>query len=196
MRLTYALSLKYRINTLGILSALLFFYISLSNKPWWTITGGLNGEHSFSAEISPFTFEAQILGKPLTLPIMPYLILASKLTMLLAAATILTGSFLPTKPWSKPLMSIRGALLPIIFPIGISIGLQMVRSYTGMDIPIVGNFTLNYSISHDHQSISTHTPSTTALTPEYWIALAAGAIAVLARILQSKILASTTTAKQ
>lgn len=188
MKIVEALSLKNRVNTLGIIGALLLIYISLSNQPWWTLAGGLGEEHSFSARISPFTFEAQILGKPLVLPIMPYLILAAKLTALLAAATMIIGSFLPTKPWAKPLMSMKALALPIMFVVGVFAGSQLVNSYIGVSIPVTGRFTINYSITYGELSILTQTPSMTTFTLEYWIALVAGVFTVLARILQGKML--------
>jgi hypothetical protein len=191
MKITEILSLKHRINMLGIIGAVLFLYICFSNQPWWTLAGGMDQEQSFSAKISPFTFEAQILNKPLTIPITPYLNLAAKLTMLLTAATIFIGSLLPTKPWSKPMISIRGLTLPIIFLLGIFVSSQLAKSIIGITIPITGNFTVNYSINYNQLTISTQTPCTATLTLEYYIALAAGAIALLARILQGRILGST-----
>jgi hypothetical protein len=50
-----ALSLNYRVNLLGLASALLLFYTALSNKPWWTITGGSEGESPSQLKFLPST---------------------------------------------------------------------------------------------------------------------------------------------
>ena len=190
MGIVKALSLNYRVNLLGLASALLLFYTALSNKPWWTITGGIEGERTFSAEVSPFNIAVEILGKPATVPILPYLNLAARLSILLAAATILLGSLLATKPWSKPLISVRGLVLPILFLCGLFIGLSLAGSYVGVNLPLTGEFTLAYAIPYGELNIATETPVSAALTGEYWIALAAGIISVLAKTFQGKITSS------
>ena len=187
MGIVKALSLNYRVNLLGLASALLLFYTALSNKPWWTITGGIEGERTFSAEVSPFNIAVEILGKPATVPILPYLNLAARLSILLAAATILLGSLLATKPWSKPLISVRGLVLPILFLCGLFIGLSLAGSYVGVNLPLTGEFTLAYAIPYGELNIATETPVAATLTGEYWIALAAGIISVLAKAFQGKV---------
>jgi hypothetical protein len=185
-----ALSLNYRVNLLGLTSALLLFYTALSNKPWWTMTGGLDDEHTFSAEVSPFNIAVDILGKPATVPILPYLNLAARLSILLAAATTLIGSLLAGKPWSKPMISVRGLILPILFLCGLFIGLSLTESYAGANLPLTGEFTLKYTIHYGELNIATETPTVANLTQEYWIALAAGIISVSAKALHGKIASS------
>jgi len=172
---------------LGLASAILLFYTALSNKPWWTMAGGLGGEHTFSAEVSPFNIAVEILGKPATVPILPYLNLAARLSILLAAATILLGSLLAKKPWSKPLISVRGLMLPILFLCGLFIGLNLAGSYVGVSLPLTGEFTVEYAIHYGELNITTKTPAVATLTQEYWIALAAGIISALAKVVHGKI---------
>lgn len=183
-----ALSLNYKVNVLGAVGALLLFYVALSNKPWWTIIGGLSEEPTFSAAVSPFIIVVEILGKPLLVPIIPYLTLAARLSMLLAAATTLTGSLLVAKPWSKPMMSTRGLVLPVLFPLGVFIGLHVAQSHIGVGIPIMGEFVLRYVIPYGELRIATETPSVAIITGEYWIALAAGLTSTLAKIMQGRIM--------
>jgi len=180
------LSLNYRVNMLGLASALLLLYTASSNKPWWIMTGGLGGKATFSAEISPFSIAIEILGKPVIVPILPYLNLAARLSILLAAITMFIGSLLAKKPWSKPLISLKGLILPIIFLCGLLIGLASVRAYVGVSPPLIGEFVLRYEVQAD---MVAETPVMTTLTQEYWIALAAGMISALARVVQGKIAA-------
>jgi len=181
------LSLNHRVNLLGLASALLLLYTASSNKPWWTMAGGLEGESTFSAEVSPFNIAVRILGKPVTVPILPYLNLAARLSILLAATTILIGSLLAGKPWSRPLLSLRGLILPIIFLAGLFFGLNMAGSYVGVSLPLTGESTLEYVIPYGGLNIATQTPVRAALTQEYWIALAAGIISALAKAVHGRI---------
>ncbi|MGB9740250.1 MAG: hypothetical protein ACPLW5_00625, partial [Candidatus Bathyarchaeales archaeon] len=183
------LTIGKRINLLGIISASLLLYLSLSNEPWWTLKGGSETESTLLAEISLFMFNIKILGKPLTIPIIPYLNLAAKLMMLLSALTTLIGSLLPTKPWTKPLISLKGLALPIIFIAGTIIALKIASPYIGIDLPLAGNFVISYTINEFHAEI----PTATCITAEYWIACIAGITSVLAKFLQGKIPTSTET---
>ena len=171
----------------GLASAILLFYTALSEKPWWKMTGGLEGEGTFSAEVSPFNIALKILGKPVTVPILPYVNLAARLSILLAAATIFIGSLMAKKPWSKPLMGLRGFILPIIFLCSLFSGLSLAGSYAGVRLPLTGESTVEYMIPYGELSIAVETPATAALTQEYWIALAAGILSVLAKAVHGRI---------
>jgi hypothetical protein len=164
MVLVKVLTLNNRFNLLGISSSLLLFYTALSNSPWWTMAGGMGDEFIFSAEVSPFNIAVQVLGKPVTVPILPYLNLAARLSILLAAVTIFVGSLLARKPWSKPLMSLRGLTLPILFLAGLFIGLNLAKSFVGVGPPLVGKFTLEYSIPYAGGWIATETLAEATLT--------------------------------
>jgi hypothetical protein len=104
----------FKFNLLGLASSFLLFYTALSNNPWWTVYGGVGDERTFSAEVSPFNISVEVLGKPATVPILFYLNMAARLSILLAAATTLSGSLVANKPRSKPLISLRGLMLPTL----------------------------------------------------------------------------------
>jgi len=182
-----ALSLNYRVNLPGLAAASLLSYTALSNRPWWTLTGGLGDQPTFSAKVSPFAVVVEILGRPVTVPIIPYITLAARLSMLLAASAMLAGSLLASKPWSKPMMSIRGFVLPILFLLGLFAGLQLAGSYVGASLPLTGKFNLKYTVTYGESTITVTTPTVAALTQEYWIALTAGAISILAKVIHGKI---------
>jgi hypothetical protein len=187
MVLVKFLTLNNRFNLLGIASSLLLFYTALSNSPWWTMAGGMGDGFTFSAEVSPFNIAVQVLGKPVTVPILPYLNLAARLSILLAAVTIFVGSLLARKPWSKPLMSLRGLTLPILFLAGLFIGLNLAKSFVGVGPPLVGKFTLEYSIPYAGGRITTETLADATLTQEYWTALAAGILSAIAKTVHGRI---------
>jgi hypothetical protein len=187
MVLVKVLTLNNRFNLLGIASSLLLFYTALSNSPWWTMAGGMGDEFTFSAEVSPFIIAVEVLGKPVTVPILPYLNLAARLSISLAAVTIFADSLLARKPWSKPLMSLRGLTLPILFLAGLFIELNLAKSFVGVGPPLVGKFTLEYSIPYAGGWIDTETLAEATLTHEYWTALAAGVLTAIAKTVHGRI---------
>jgi hypothetical protein len=181
------LTLNNRFNLLGVVSSFLLFYTALSNNPWWTIYGGVGDERTFSAEVSPFSISVEVLGKPVIVPMLFYLTMAARLSILLAAATTLLSSLLIKKPWSKPLVSLRGLMLPLLFLAGLFITLNLASSYANVSLPIIGRFTIEYTINYGGLKIDTETAVEAALTQEYWIALTAGVLSALANVLHGRI---------
>jgi hypothetical protein len=186
LKLTKTLLLNHRVNLIGLASSLLLFYTALSNRAWWVVRGGSGGEYTFLADVSPFNIVLEVLGRPVTIPIIPYLCLAARLSILLAATTIFVGSLLAGKTWSKPMMSLNGLVLPIIFIFVLYTGLSLAKLYIGVSIPMYGESTLNYLVSYRGSGVATETPVTASLTEEYWIAFVAGTLSALARIVHSK----------
>jgi hypothetical protein len=181
------LTMNYRFNLLGVASSFLLFYTALSNNPWWTVYGGIGGERTFSAEVSPFNISVEVLGKPVIVPMLFYLTMAARLSILLAAATTLLGSLLTNKPWSKPLISLRGLILPVLFLAGLFILLNLARLYANVSLPLIGRSTIEYTINYGGLKIDTETAVEAALTQMYWIALTAGALSALAKALHGRI---------
>ena len=171
----------FKFNLLGLASAFLLFYTALSNNPWWTVYGGVGDERTFSAEVSPFNISVEVLGKPVIVPMLFYLTMAARLSILLAAATTLLGSLLANKPWSKPLISLRGLILPVLFLAGLFITLNLASSYANVSIPLIGRSIIEYTINYGGLRIDTEMAVEAALTQEYWIALTAGVLSVLAK---------------
>jgi hypothetical protein len=141
----------FKFNLLGLASAFLLFYTALSNNPWWTVYGGVGDERTFSAEVSPFNISVEVLGKPVIVPILFYLTMAARLSILLAAVTTLSGSLLIKKPWSKTLISLRGLILPLLFLAGLFVTLNLAVSYVNVSLPLIGRFTIKYKV---HKSIT------------------------------------------
>jgi hypothetical protein len=177
----------FKFNLLGLASSFLLFYTALSNNPWRTAYGGIGGERTFSAEVSPFNVSMEVLEKPVIVPMLFYLTMAARLNILLAAATTLLGSLLIKKPWSKPLISLRGLMLPLLFLVGLFVTLNLASSYANVSLPLIGRSTIRYTINYGGLRIDTETAVEAALTQEYWIALTAGALSVLARAVHGRI---------
>ena len=183
MQMINPLSLGGRVNAIGVVTALLLLYLCLSNNPWWTLRGGLGGENTLLVEVSPFVYRLEILQKPVSIPAIPYLNLAAKLTFILAAITTFIGSIASRRPWSKPLISLNGLLLPIMFLVGLLIASKMAGAYFKIEVPLNGEFTIDYVVDGIHAQI----PSSSSLTTEYYIAVATGLLSVLTKALHRKI---------
>ena len=188
MRLSKKLTLGYRLNTLGLLAGVLLLYVTLSGKPWWTLIGGSMEEPTFLAEVSPFKVNIVILGKPVLIPILPYLNLAAMLSLLIASVGIIIGSLSASRDWSKPLISLKGLGMPLIFLVTIYLGLQAAQAYVGASIPLSGQFNLAYNIPYGDAIIISHTPSQSAITHEYWTALTTGILSLIAKIVHGRAL--------
>jgi hypothetical protein len=179
----------FKFNLLGLASSFLLFYTALSNNPWWTVYGGVGDERIFSAEVSPFSTSVEVLGKPVIVPMLFYLTMAARLSVLLASATTLSGFLLIKKPWSKPLVSLKGLMLPLLFLAGLFITLNLASSYANISLPLIGRSTIEYTIDYGGLKIDTETAVETALTQEYWIALTAGVLSALAKAVHGRVVA-------
>lgn len=183
MRILNVLSIGGRVNSIGVVASLLLLYVCFSNNPWWVLTGGLEGENTILVEISPFMFHVEALQRPVVVPAIPYMNLAAELTLTLTAVTMLIGSIIPKKPWSKPLMGLSGILIPILFLAGLLISLRIAENYLKINIPISGESTVNYTLEDAQIQI----PLRSLLTTEYYIAVSVGILSVLAKILHGRI---------
>ncbi|MDI9619953.1 MAG: hypothetical protein QFX33_03990 [Candidatus Nezhaarchaeota archaeon] len=186
MGIAEALSLKGRVNLLGVLGAALLFYVALSGGPWWIVVGGAAGFPAFSVALSPFTCSIDVLGRPLTIPIVPYLLLAAKLSVLLAAASTLAGSLLLSRSWSRPLMSTKGFTVPFLFVLMLFLGLQAAQAF-GLALPLHGSSTLSYPFFFGGFNVALAVPVHAELTGEYWLALAAGAVTLAAKLVHGRL---------
>jgi len=136
----------------------------------------------------PFNISVEVLGKPVIVPIILfYLTMAARLSILLAAATTPSGSLLINRLWSKPLISLRGLMLPVFFPIGLFVTLNLANSYANVSLPLIGRSTIKYTINYGGLRIDTETAVEAALTQEYWIALTAGVLSALAKAVHGRI---------
>jgi len=188
MGLVDTLSLNRRVNTLGVAGSLLLLYVVLSDKPWWILTGGSSGERAILIELSPFTFTMEVLGRPLTIPVVFYVNLAAKLSILLAIATTALGSILASKPWSNPMISVKGLILPILFIVGVFTLPQIAQLTVGLSgIPILGESNMRYAFKSGEAEVVVEIPLKSEITIHYWIALVAGIISIPAKILQGRI---------
>lgn len=181
-----------KINIAGIVSGLITLYLAIVGGSWWVAIGGAGGE-SFHAFISPFTFDVSILGNPVDVPIVDWLILASRIAFILAGLEIIVASVLVHKDWSKSFIRLRSLWTPILFVISIYLGITLVQNITGMSIPIQGDAILTYEIPVQTQAVTVEAPINTYFTHTFEVALVGGISALLAKILHGRVLKAAST---
>jgi hypothetical protein len=149
-------------------------------------TGGAGGE-SFHAFISPFMFDVSILGNSLGVPLIEWLILASRIAFILAGLEILVASLLIHKDWSKSFIRLRILWTALIFVGSIYVGITLVQNITGIAIPLQGTAVLTYDIPGQAQSFTVEAPINTYFTPTFEVALVGSISALLAKILHGRV---------
>jgi hypothetical protein len=78
-------------------------------------------------------------------------------------------------------------MLPVLFPIGLFVTLNLASSYANVSIPLIGRSTIRYTINYGGLKIDTETAIEAAITQEYWIALTAGILSALAKAVHGRI---------
>ncbi len=175
-----------KVNVIGIVGSLLLFYVALSRDAWWSLVGGIE-EETFSVFISPFHISISILGKPVAIPIIPYLNLSAQLVMLLTAFMLFVGSIFPLKGWAKYLYSHRALAMTVLFVVTLYIGLKLAENYTGTPIPLMGEATLHFRVTQETITIETETPIRSNFNAQYWLALLASVLASLAKVSHGRL---------
>jgi hypothetical protein len=175
-----------KINIVGVVSGLITLYLAILGGSWWVATGGAGGE-SFHAFISPFTFEVSILGNPLGVPLIEWLILASRIAFILAGLELIVASVLVHKDWSKSFIRLRILWTAILFVGSIYIGITLVQNITGIAIPLQGTTVLTYDVPGQAQTFTVEVPINTYFTHTFEVALVGGVSALLAKILHGRV---------
>lgn len=169
-----------RVNIFGLLTGFLMLYLALAPEPWWVAKGGAGGE-ALHAYLSPFMFDLTILGKPVEIPIVYWLNLASRIAFVLAAIETIFISIIIYQEWCKSLLSLRALWASILFPIILAIGLKAAENLIGLSIPIYGEALLTYNLSIQDYTILSKMPIRTYFTPTFGLAVATGVISLFAR---------------
>jgi len=115
MRVRWFLTLGYRLNLVGLLAGFLLGYVALSDRAWWVLVGGSFDRPAFLAQLSPFRVTLTALGEPVIIPIIPYLVLGTRLSILVVAGMMIAGSLTAAKSWSRHLFSLDSFWTPLGF---------------------------------------------------------------------------------
>lgn len=192
---------KFRI--LYLISGVLFLIISIAGGAWWELIGGEISKPFLYIGFSPFYFKFELLGiEPIKIsPFIIGLLICGRLLAIIGSITIILGSLLHNKPWSRKLFNLRPFIMPVIFLILILIGIIVIISLVQQYIPIISQVLPNlkdalmpyssqyliinlYQILHIDISIKIKTLS--QFTYSFWIALLSGLLCLIASIIHRK----------
>lgn len=159
------------------LVGLLFFSFAY-RMPWWTLR---IGEDLGDIRVSPFDTDIQLLGTAVELPVLFYLNLGAKITILLTAATLLLSSTNAFRRYSSRLLDLsykKPAYMTggiVIFGV---VSKLVLRSTSNIDIPIVGTSILQLASEKVNMSI----PITSSFTGAFWLAVLSSALGISAKV--------------
>jgi len=178
-----------KINWPGLLCAAslaLLLYLSFAYKaPWWQLRIG-DGLGRVAA--SPLDVDIELMGVTIDVPILWYLNLGSKITLLIVVATLLFYLINPNGKYSKKLLD--ASYKKPIYMVGAMILLSVISkplfgSILPLNIPIVGTSTTVIST----QGVTLAVPITASFTWVFWLAISGAGLALATRIYHDRSIA-------
>ncbi len=181
-----------RVNWLGFIAAAAIAWVALSNDPWWVFRVG---ENLVSVELSPFNLYMEVLGQPLHIPAIDYLVLAAKLLALAAVPAMIIASLMASRKASKHVMGFAWKKIPflVVSLIIVIMLLPFLASIGVVQSPIELSFEMSFltgtgELSANIQGISLRAPISSELTFEFWKAVAASIICIASRVYHGHLL--------
>lgn len=160
-------------------SLMALLYLSFAYKAhWWQL--GIADGIGYVA-VSPLDVEIKLMGAPINVPILWYVTLGSKLTLLIVAAILLIYLKNPSGTHSKKLLDAIYKK-PVYMLTGMvllhAISKLFYGSISSFNIPIVGASTAVIS----SMGVTLSVPITTSFTWVFWLAILSACLAVATKI--------------
>jgi hypothetical protein len=182
-----------------LVSGVLFLIVSVAGGAWWELFLGEASKPVLYVGLSPFDFKAELLGLPFIAPspIMTALFISERLLAILGSTTIIAGSLMQGKPWSRRLLNLRPLTMPVFFGALTIVGIITVTSLVQRFAPLVAQalpnlgealmpysgryLTVNlYPLTGVSGSVKASTES--RFTIQFWAAVLSGAFCSAGRI--------------
>ncbi|MEM2083276.1 MAG: hypothetical protein QXV60_02500 [Nitrososphaerota archaeon] len=188
---------------LYLISGIIFLIISIVGGSWWEFIGGEISKPFLYIGLSPFDFKFELLGLELIKPppFMIGLFLCERLLAIIGSITIIVGSLLYNKTWSRRLFNLRPFTIPVVFIVIILIGIIVIISSVQQFIPIVSQVSPNLKdalMPYSNQSLTINLypilyidatlkiKVLSQFTFRFWIALLSGLLCLAASIIYRK----------
>ena len=186
-----------------LVGGLLFLAVALLGGAWWELALGEPAKPVLYVGLSPFNFEAKLLGSQIVEapPVLNALFLALRALAVLGASTIVAGALLEGKPRSKKLLNLRPLTMSIGFAILVAAATMLLPRYACSAFPQLAQLAPNLPealapFSSGHLRINLY-PLTRAdgyldlafrsqFTPSFWVALLSGALCLAGWILSKR----------
>ncbi|MBO3832991.1 MAG: hypothetical protein FGF51_06340 [Candidatus Brockarchaeota archaeon] len=192
---------KFRI--LYLISGVLFLIISVTGGAWWELVGGEVSKPVLYMGLSPFGFKAELLGSQIIKPspLMIALFVSERLLAILGSATIIAGSLLHGKTWSRRLLNLRPLTMPIGFGVTILISVIAITSLITRFVPLIAQVfpDLREALmpySSQYLTLNLHPlmqvdgfvkiSITSRFTIQFWLALLSGAFCLTGMVMRKR----------
>lgn len=168
----------------SITAATLVALSVLYAAPWWRVT---IGDGVGQVDISPLDYKANLAGASIDIPIIWFLNLGSKLTMVACAVAMLIYSVATQKDFSEQLLGFaykKPLLVFVVFAVMLVFSTYIVGTFADVSVPVMGTTTLLLSAG----GVTANVPISTSLTWVFWLAFATAVLAIAAKIYDWKVL--------
>lgn len=182
------------VNWFGVAAGVLMIILPFLGA-WWHAEVGIG---ALKLELSPFYYHMSILEQPLASPLIGYLILAAKLTVIIGGFLMILGSLTTDRWWGRKLM--RFGAMKVLWFLTILLILLLVGTFfmnnflpdligagsgnVKIQIPyIVGTST---SIIQS-ENVTLIAPTSASLTLSFWVAVLTASLGIIARSYHGKI---------
>jgi hypothetical protein len=177
-----------KINWFGLLGGILVLVVLVVSiyYPWWQL---IVGENLLKVDASPLNTNFGLLDTQFTLPIIWALNVASILAFLSSGIVMAIYAVVPTKSYSKDLLSYayRKPLYAVVFSIiGLLIATFAAKAALGIDIPLAGTSTVMLPSSL-MAGIDISVLISSAFLWPFWLAIIAAGLCIAARIYHIKL---------
>jgi hypothetical protein len=177
-----------KINWFGLVGGILILVVLVVSiyYPWWQL---IIGENLLKVNASPVNTNFGLLGTQFTIPIILALNIVSVLTFLTSGIIMLIYAVIPTKSYSKDLLSFayRKPLYSVVLCIiSLLIATLAVQAALGINIPLTGTATVILPSSLT-MGINISVLIYTAFQWPFWLVVAAAGLCIAARIYHVKL---------
>ena len=154
------------------------------STPWWQLSIAQGLGH---VDVSPLSFDAQLLGAPVNIPIIWFLTLSFTLLLLSAVVALFLSSIFPEAKYSKDLLNYaykKPAMILVGLVILLFASTLGIKAFLSYDVPFVGTTTVAIAV----QGVTLSVPFSAGFTWAFWLALLTATLAIGARFYQKRII--------
>ena len=180
--------MERRINWFGLAAGIITLVVVVVSLflPWWQLT---IGDKLIQVNASPMNTNFGLLSLQFTIPLIWAWNLASILTFVAAGLVMLLYSVIPTKSYSKELLgfSYKKPIYALISFVAGLLVLVAIASFLGVSIPVMGSSNVALPTQFMPMGASISVLVSGSFQLPFWLAVAAAALCIVARIYHMRI---------
>jgi len=177
-----------KINWFGLAGGITTILVIIVSMfiPWWQLTVG---EDLLKANVSPVNTNFVFLDASLTVPFILALNIVSTLTLLASGIAMLFYSIIPTKPYSKHLLSFayKKPVYTFLFFVITLFALTLIaQTMFSFNVPLNGSATITLPTAMT-QNITISVHLSASVQWPFWLAAAAAGLCIATRIYHKRV---------